>query len=207
GPRVVAPAPPRGRGPGRRQRGRRVAVASVLAASLLLIGILSALPVLPATSPSATATASRGPAEVVTVTPSAPASAEAANVTGGDIGAAVEFSAPTGAGTLTVTRATWTDAGEVPAGEGTSYLVLEVSVACTNGSVMIDPILLRATTAAGPSLPGFGPSLDAPLGGRQLDAGERVKGEVGYVLAPGNVDLHLLDESLRDLAVVRIPAP
>ncbi|MGC3994362.1 MAG: hypothetical protein QM779_09690 [Propionicimonas sp.] len=182
-------------------------MASVLAASLLMIGILSALPVLPATNPSASASASRGPMEVVTVTPSAPASAAAVDVTGGDVGTGIDFSAPTGTGTLTVTRATWTDSGEVAAPEGSRYLVLEVTVACTHGSVPVDPILLPATVAAGSVLPGFGPSLDAPLGGRQLTAGQHVKGQVGYVLVPGSVELHVLDESLRSLAVVRIPAP
>lgn len=198
---------PAGRPPRRPRSGRRAVVAVVLAGGLLLIGLLSALPVLPATVPAPTLLSSAGAPEVVTVSPSPAPSAANTTASGGDLGRPVPFAAASGSGTLTVSRAVWTDAGEVAPDAGQRYLVLDVTVACTKGEVAVDPILLLATVGQEGQLPGFGPSLQRPLGGRLLTSGQRVSGQVGYVLAPGAVEVSLLDESLQGLAHVGIPAP
>jgi hypothetical protein len=181
-------------------------VAAVLAGGLLLIGILSALPLVPApvAAPGPATTASP---DVVTVSP-APASTQATTLTeGGGLGGPVAFQGASGSGTLTVTRATWTDAGEADPPEGRRYLVLDVTVACATGAVPVSTVLLLASVGDTEEFPGFGPSLERPLAGRVLAAGEDVTGQVGYVVPAGTVRLHLLDEQLRRLASVEVPAP
>jgi hypothetical protein len=55
--------------------------------------------------------------------------------------------------------------------------------------------------------PGFGPALARPLAGRELTKGGHAEGQLGYVVPAGSVQLHLLDEELRRLAGVEVPAP
>ena len=99
-PLVVAP-PPSGRGPHHARRARLRWVAALLAAGLVLIGIFSALPLVPSTGP-AQQQSSATPAAVDTVTPStAPGSASTAT-SGGDLGRQVTFATGAGKGTVTV---------------------------------------------------------------------------------------------------------
>lgn len=194
---------------GRRARPRtgRRTVAVLLVGGLLLIGLLSALPMLPANAPAPAATQQAAAPIVVTVNPSAEPTAATTLSAGGGIGEAVSFSGADGAGTVTVTTATWTDTGEVAPVDGERYLVLNVSLTALRGVVSVDPILFSASSGDTTVLPGFGPDLDDPLGGQLLATGDRVSGQVGFVLPPGAVELSLLDENLRALARVQIPAP
>jgi hypothetical protein len=203
-----AGGPPVPRRPVRARRGRTAAVAATLAGALLLVGLLSAVPMLPAPAPAtqAATTPSASPA-LVTVTPSPAPGTATSLASGGDLGRVVPFRSTAGAGTVTVTGASWTDTGEIAPPAGRRYLVLSIEVACTSGSVAVDPILLVASTGNGQAAPGFGPALERPLGGRMLRAGETVSGQVGYALVPGAATLALLDESLRRLTTVGIPAP
>ncbi len=211
GARVASPPPtgraPTGRPPQRRQPGRRVLVASVLAGGLLLIGLLSAQPLLPSSTATPAATASAAAPVVVTVSPSAVPSEASTLSTGGGIGRATAFSGANGEGTLTVTGVTWTDSGEAAPVDGERYLVVDLTVSCRSGVVPVDPILFTAITDATTSLPGFGPALARPLGGRLLAAGDDVSGQLGFALPAGPVDLALLDEDLHVLATVPIPGP
>lgn len=199
---LVAP-PPSGRRPPRPRRSRRVAVAAVLAGSLLLIGVLSVLPLLPGQAPAPRTTA---PPALVTATPS-PVPTAASTATGAGVGTAVAFTGADGSGTLTLTRAVWTDAGELAAPAGQRYLVLDVTISCTGGRVAVTPPSLLVTSGDTGTLPAFGPSLERPLAGVELSPGGQVSGQVGYALAPGAVRLHLLDAALRRLATVEVPAP
>ncbi len=97
------------------------------------------------------------------------------------------FATDGGSGTVTVSRAVWSDSGEMAPPQGQRYLSLDVTVTATSGEVPVDAILFLAETSDGPTLPGFGPDLDRPLGGRLLRAGQEVSGQLGYVLAPGPV--------------------
>lgn len=199
---------PVGRAPRRSRRGRRTVVAATLAGALLLVGLLSALPMLPSAAPGAAVSSTPSASPVlVTATPSPMAVASTTVSNGGDLGRAVGFRTATGAGEVTVSTVAWTDAGQATPPAGQRYLVVTLSVACTSGSVAVDPILLLASTSRGAVLPGFGPTLSRPLGGRLLRAGESVTGQVGYAVTPGAVRIALLDEDLRPLAGVEIPAP
>jgi hypothetical protein len=205
-PATRVPAPPVGRRHAEPRRGRRAVVALVLAGGLLLIGILSALPLVPAALPSPGPVATPSPT-VVTVNP-APASAATRTLTsGGGLGTPIAFRSATGAGTLTVTRATWTDAGDAPPPEGHRYLVLDIRIDCTAGTVPVSPVLLLVTAGDAAEFPGFGPALARPLAGRELTKGGHAEGQLGYVVPPGSVQLHLLDEELRRLAGVEVPPP
>ena len=205
-PRLVVAPPPLGRGPHHSRRSRVRWVAALLAAGLVLIGILSALPLLPAVAPTQPQ-ASTMPAAVDTVTPSArPASASTAT-SGGDLGRPTAFATGAGKGTVTVRSAVWTDTGEMAPEQGRRYLVLDVAVSCTDGTVPVDALMFLATTAGGRELPGFGPELSDPLGGQVLKARATARGQVGYALAPGEVTLQVLDTNLTPVAEIRIPAP
>lgn len=198
--------PPAGRRRTEPRRGRRAGVAAILAGGLLLIGILSALPLVPTPVATPVPATSASP-DVVTVSP-APASAQATTLTsGGGLGSPVAFEGASGSGTLTVTRATWTDAGEATPPQGRRYLVLDLTVACTSGTVPVSPVLLLASAGDAGEFPGFGPLLERPLAGRVLASGEEATGQVGYVVPAGTVQLHLLDEQLHRLASVEVPAP
>ncbi len=206
-PAAVLASPPAGRPPRppRRPRsGRTALVAVIVAAGLLSLGILSALPLLPrASGPAPSSTAAP---VVVTAAPSTAAGADRV-LAGGDLGRTVGFTGRDGSGTITVTSATWTDTGAAPPTQDRRYLVLEVVVTCTGGSLPVDPLLLLAASGDQTRVPGFGPDLAQPLAGQLLAAGARVQGQVGYELEPGPVQVHLLDEQLLRLATVELPAP
>ncbi|PZQ38298.1 MAG: hypothetical protein DI570_31445, partial [Phenylobacterium zucineum] len=135
-------------------------MAVLLVGGLLLIGLLSALPMLPANAPAPAATQQVATPIVVTVNPSAEPTAATTLSAVGRIGEAVSFSSADGAGTVTVTTATWTDTGEVAPVDGERYLVLNVSLTALRGVVSVDPILFSASSGDTTVLPGFGPDLD-----------------------------------------------
>lgn len=178
----------------------------MLAGSLVLVGILSALPMLPSTPSGQVPQPGSTPA-IVTASPSTLPGTGSTAAGGGDLGRPVAFETARGAGTLTVHSAVWTDSGEFPPMAGERYLVLEVSVSATAGELPIDALLFLAEGAAGPVLPGFGPELDQPLGGRLLAAGEQARGQLGFSLPAGAVTLHLLDEQLLAVASIAVPGP
>jgi hypothetical protein len=204
-PVVVAP-PPSGGGTQHARLSRVRWVAALLAASLVLIGIFSALPLVPTvgpTQPQPSAT----PVAVDTVTPSAAPGSASTATRGGDLGRKVAFASGAGKGTVTVRSGVWTDTGEMAPGPGRRYLVLDVSITCTGGTLGVDALMFRATTSRNPELPGFGPALSDPLGGQVLTSGATARGQVGYALAPGAVTVQVLDTNLEPVAEIRIPAP
>jgi len=174
-------------------------VAAIVGGGLLLVAALSALPMIAPTTPSSTGT---GPA-VVTARPSSAGTASTTLQEGG-VGT---FATEGAAGTVTVNSATWTDAGTMAAPAGERYLVLDVTVACSGGELSLNPLDLLVVSGAEKALPVFGPALERPLGGSVLTAGTSVSGQVGYALAPGAVTVHLLDEDLRTLTSIELPAP
>jgi hypothetical protein len=179
-------------------------VAALIVGSLLLVGSLSALPMLSGSAP--TDPAASGSPALVTASPS-PVASTAATATGGGVGTAVAFTSRSGAGTVTVTSAVWTDAGALAPPAGQRYLVLDVTVACSSGQVPVSPLGLLVVAGSEKELPSYGPTLDRPLGGAVLAAGAKVSGQVGYTVTPGSAQLYLLDETLKRLAAVEVPAP
>jgi len=202
---IVAP-PPSGRGPHHARRSRVRWVAALLAAGLVLIGILSALPLVPSVSPT-TPQSSATPAGVDTVTPSASPGSASTATRGDDLGRQVSFASGAGTGTVMVRSAVWTDTGELAPEPGRRYLVLDVTISCTGGTIGVDALMFRATSNGDRELPGFGPALSDPLGGQVLKSGATARGQVGYSLAPGAVTVEVLDANLAPVAEIRIPAP
>ncbi|HEY3337465.1 MAG TPA: hypothetical protein VGK18_03085 [Propionicimonas sp.] len=180
-------------------------MAALLATALVLAALLSALPLLPAVAP-VQPQSSASPAGVDTVTPSAAPGSASTATSGGDLGTPVAFASGAGKATVTVGSAVWTDTGEMAPEPGSRYLVLEVALSCTDGTVPVDALMFVATTAEGRTLPGFGPSLTNPLGGQVLRSGGTARGQVGYALPPGPVTVEVLDSNLTTVARIRIPA-
>ena len=211
-PASYVPAPPTGRGPQRERSTRVRLIAGGLAAALVLTAVASVLPLLArgittAPAASAPATASGEPSRLVTVSPT-PQPVDGVDVTGPDIARAAGFTTADGSGELTITRATWTSAGELAPPEGKRYLVLDVTVTRTAGNVPIEALAFRAQSADGTGVtPGFGPKLDRPLGGSMLTDDNPVSGQVGFVLAPGETTIELLDAGLLPVVALKVPGP
>ncbi|MGV8909760.1 MAG: hypothetical protein ACOH1Y_12325 [Propionicimonas sp.] len=182
-------------------------VAAVLAAALVLIGFLSALPLLSTSPQEPLPSATPVPAPIITTTPSTRPGTTSTSRAGGDLRATIAFRSSGGRGTVTITSAVWTDTGEMTPESGHRYLVLDVTVHCTRGNLPVDALMFVAQDSQEQVLPGFGPALTAPLGGQVLGAGESVRGQLGYAVIAGGVTLRLLDPSLEPVAAVRIPAP
>jgi hypothetical protein len=211
-PASFVPAPPTGRGPQRKRSTRVRLIAGGLAAALVLTAVASVLPLLsrgvaPSPTAGAQATASGEPSRLVTVSPT-PQPADGVDVTGPDIARGAAFSTADGSGEVTITRATWTSAGELAPPEGERYLVLDVTVTREAGSVPIGAMAFRAESADGLGVaPGFGPKLDRPLGGGTLIDANPVSGQVGFVLPPGETRIELLDAGLLPVATLQVPGP
>jgi hypothetical protein len=173
---------------------------------LVLIGILGALPLVPSTAPTRPQSPST-PAVLDTVTPSAAPGSASTATSGGDLGRQVTFATGSGKGTVTVRSAVWTDSGEMAPEPGRRYLVLDVTISCTGGTVGVDALMFRASTPGDRELPAFGPALSDPLGGQVLTSGATARGQVGYALAPAAVTVQVLDTNLAPVAEIRIPAP
>ena len=205
-PQLVVAPPPIGRGPHHARRARLRWVAALLAVGLVLIGILGALPLVSSTAPTQPQS-SATPAVLDTVTPSAAPGSASTATSGGDLGRQVTFATSAGKGAVTVRSAVWTDTGEMAPEPGRRYLVLDVTINCTGGTLGVDALMLRAITTGDRELPAFGPALSDPLGGQVLKPGATARGQVGYELAPGAVTLQVLDTNLAPVAELRIPAP
>ena len=206
-PGLVVPPPPSGRPHRTRARTRIRLVAALMAAALVLIGILSALPLLPISAPQPQPQPTAPPVPIITTTPSSQPGTASTARKGGDLGTTVTFRSGRADGSIRVNTAVWTDTGEMAPEAGSRYLVLDVTVRCAHGYLPVGALMFVAEGADGQVLPGFGPSLTNPLGGQVLGAGESVRGQLGFSVVPGEVTLRLLDPNLEPTAAIRIPAP
>lgn len=140
-------------------------------------------------------------------TPSASPSRSSQPLTGGDLGKRVPFQSGDGTGWLSISAAEWTDSGQAAPPAGSRYLVVTLNVECSQGELVIDSHWLRAKSGADWTGPGFGPSLTDPLTHHLLRAGEKLTGQVGFVLTPGAATVGLLDENLSSVAELGLTAP
>lgn len=129
-------------------------------------------------------------------------------VTGGDIGTAVELTGPAGSGRVTVTAARWTSEGEVGPVPGTSYLVVDVQLEGVSGELTTGGVFTAVVAADGRRHGiSYGPVLDPLLTSRVLRAGETNAGHLAYQLAPGPVELEFQTPDGVVLGTVGIPGP
>jgi hypothetical protein len=126
---------------------------------------------------------------------------------GGDLGTRVPFQVGADAGWLSITEATWTRAGLTAPPQGLQYLVITITVECSKGSLVVDSQWLRARTGTDWTGPGYGARLSDPLPHRLLDAGEKVSGQVGFVLPSGAATVGMLDEDLVSVAELSLSRP
>ena len=207
---------PPSRPPARRPSGRGFILAGAVI-GLLTIGLLGwqflAPRVLtqPSAGPSATATAAATPAgppkptvirtsEAVQPTASTP-------VTGGGIGRAVDFKTTEGSARFTVTAADWADNGIFPPGEGSDYLVVNLTFEGVSGSVTTGPFFTRVTDGSGANhMITIGAMLERQLGMRTLTAGQQNTGQVAFEVPRGPLRFDVLNELLESVATIDIPA-
>jgi hypothetical protein len=203
-PTTAMPSPSDEPHPSRRGRVVLAGIAAVavigLAAGAIVLPTLTAKPTQPGATPQPTSTT------ISTATPAPQPADQVVLTSGGDIGATLDFRTTTGAGRLTVTKATWSSAGELAPPAGSRYLIAEIRVTCTQGTITVSPL----DVVAGPQPDhgaAFGPTLNNPLAGSSLRAGQDVTGEVGFVLAPALTRVALRDSRLKPVATVEVPAP
>lgn len=191
--------------PLRRRRRWPAAVAAALLVGAVGVGAVVAPSLLNRTAPAPVSTSTALP--LVTATHSPQPTGQVVLTSGGDLGAPATFASSTGTGTLTVTRATWTQAGRMAPPAGEQYLVLEITVACSSGSLDVSSLSLR-TTAASADQSAFGAELGDQFPGVRLSAGQQQSGQIGFVLPSGQTTLALLDPAtLQPVANRVVPGP
>ena len=179
--------------PARRPRGP-LALAVVLGVVLLLAGAAALWAVLGGSDPNPTPT---------TGVPTAPV-----EVTGGDLGRAVTLTGPDGTATLTASAATWTPEGELAPEEGSSYLVVDVALSGTSGSVAVGGVFTVAISGDGARHTiAYGPVLDRLLASTRLREGVTAQGQLGYQLPPGPVRIEFQDPGGSVLGSISVPGP
>jgi hypothetical protein len=201
------PLQPRATPPSPRPRRRRwpVAVGAALLVAIVATGAVVAPSLLNRPVPAPVPGSTTQP--LVTVAPSQQPAEQKVLTTGGDLGAATSFASGTGTGELTITSATWTRAGRMAPPDGRLYLILEVTLTCSTGEVDVSSLSLRtATDPAAQSA--FGAELGDQFPGVRLTAGQQQSGQIGFVLAAGQVSVELLDAAtLQPVASRMVPGP
>jgi hypothetical protein len=190
-------------------RGRRPAV--VVVAALIVVGMAVAAiwvtPRLlaPTTDPTPAPVTSHQPG-VVTVTPVPQPTAKTVLTSGGEVGRRVTFRTDAGTGSLTIAKATWSQAGLMAPPQGEQYLVIEVMITCQSGTVAINSLSLVAGTdpAVGAA---FGPAVTDPLPGVTLTSGQKASGEVGFVIPADTTVIALLAANRHTAATIEVPGP
>lgn len=154
--------------------------------------------------PTVPVAASPTPSILRTTPSSAPASTDP--VTGAGVGQQVPFASGTSAGTLRVTKATWTNQGSIQPPDGEAYLIVELTLTVTKGQLTTGLIWARVLDESGePHIFAIGPKLDTPLPTGTVQAGRQVSGQLGYSLPRGPATFQLLDERLAPMVSVEIP--
>jgi len=202
----MEPASPHRRFPARRVVATIVATLIVLA----LIGgmVWQALPRLVAPAPPAPSAPASVPAPAPGPTqPPLPAALPVTLTVGGDLGRPVPFATKAGAGTILVTKATWTGTGDMPPAPGMAYLIVDVEFMGTAGHVQAGESTVLVQDAAGTRRFAAYGAGDAGTPDRVLKPGARLTGQIGFQLPAGDATLVVLDERGLDAALVAIPGP
>lgn len=112
-----------------------------------------------------------------------------------------------GNGSVMVTRAEWSDTGDLPPGQGRMYLNVELRYDVAEGSLFLHPNHYTAYDAAQTEYyPGIG-SGKAQLPAQELKAGQSATGWVSIELPPGPTFFVITDEGINPLVMVEIPPP
>lgn len=202
----IAAPPQQPAPPPRRRRAAIVVVAALIVASMaaaaLWITPRLMAPVTGATPAPGTSSQPR----VVTVTPAPQPTANTVLTSGGDVGRRISFRTAAGAGTVTLTQATWSQAGLMAPPPGRHYLVVAVTITCESGTVAVNSLSLVAGTdpIVGTA---FGPSVTDPLPGVTLTPGQKASGEVGFVIPADATAVSFLADNRHTAATIEVPGP
>lgn len=113
-----------------------------------------------------------------------------------------------GKGSVIVTRAEWSDKGDLPPGAGKRYLNLELRYDCTEGLLQLSKNQYAAYDLAKKEyLPGIGAGKD-PLPDTEVKPGQApVTGWISIELPPGRTLFVISDEGINPLVIVDLPKP
>lgn len=173
-------------------------------AALVAISLVGAVAFL--TSPFAGTGADR-PATPAPTTPATAYAVPDAPVTGG-VGKPVEWYQHTGRGTVTVHDASWETRGTVPPADGLRYLVLDVEVACTEGTLAVNPLYLSAEDSRGneaflAQMSGYQPELPEVV----LEPGKAVRAKATFEVAPGETTVIFTEELFNPILQITVDGP
>jgi hypothetical protein len=166
-----------------------------------LPGVLTALAVLAVATVTAVGTliAYRNDSQVTTPAPTSAASSSQTAPSPDTI----DFTAIGGAGRLVVLSHSWNPSGlqSIPG----SYLRLEIQLVCTDGEIDYDPYHFQAFDARG-DLYDVSPtdSAQPQLGIGTLDAGQSVRGFIGFEIPRGEVTLLMSSDSSGAVTAIKI---
>ena len=112
-----------------------------------------------------------------------------------------------GTGSVLITRAEWSDTGDLPPSAGRMYLNVELRYDVAEGSMFIHPNYFTAyDLAKNEYYPGIG-SGKQQLAAQELKAGQSATGWVSIELPPEQSFFVITDEGINPLVMVEIPAP
>lgn len=205
-PAPVVSVPPQSAPPSRRRRTGVIIVASLVVAGLAVAAIwITPGLITPATVPTPAPITTTQP-KVATVTPAPQPTAKTVLTRGGGVGSPASFRTAAGTGDITITKATWAQAGLMAPPPGQQYLVVEVLITCDSGTVAVNSLSLVAGTdpAAGTA---FGPTMKDPLPGVTLTPGQEIAGQVGFVIPAETTAITLLAANRHATATIEVPGP
>lgn len=207
----VVSVPPQSAPPPRRRRAGVIVVAALIvvgmavAAIWITPGLITPAAIPTAPNPTAAPATTTEPS-VVTVTPVPQPTTKTVLTEGGDVGRPTSFRTAGGTGDITVTKATWSQAGLMAPPPGQHYLVVEMMITCKSGTVAVSSLSLVA--GADPAVgTAFGPTVKDPLPGVTLTPGQATTGQVGFVIPADTTAITLLAPNRHAAATIEVPGP
>lgn len=200
---VAAPAP-------RRAAPTRPKIPTVVAAAgaaVLVIGVLAGL-LLWRFSGGSLPGQTEGPGDPTPSSTLTPRTGTPAPVQEAKVGQRTPILGLYGRGTVTVTRAEWSDSGDLPPGAGRKYLNVELRYDCTEGVLQLSKNQYAAYDLAKKEyLPGIGSGKD-PLPDAEVQPGQPpTTGWISIELPPGQTLFVVSDEGINPLVIVDLPKP
>lgn len=141
-------------------------------------------------------------------TPTPPTSGPTVSTTAnGQPNQAVTFATSTGSGTLTVTGTRWETSGTAAPAAGNAFLIVDLTVAVTQGQVSTGWMYARVLEENGTvHVFSVGPKVDSVWHSAVTASGQSSKGQLGFELPRSACTFQLLDDALRPVASIAIPA-
>lgn len=188
-------------------RSRIPNIVAIAGAALLVLGVLGGLLLWRFSGGTTTERPQEGPEASPTSTLT-PRSGTPAPVQEVKVGQRVQIQGLYGKGSVMVTRAEWSDKGDLPPGAGRKYLNLELRYDASEGLLQLSKNQFAAYDLAKKEyLPGIGSGKD-PLPDTEVKPGQPpVTGWVSIELPPDQTLFVISDEGINPLVIVDLPKP